>query len=93
MTKAATKDTSKTAGQQTGMIRNIPLSQLDLSPLNPRRNVTDEDITALADSIRTAGLLQNLAGIETETGRVEIVAGGRRLRALFQIADESGNDR
>lgn len=72
--------------------RLVPLSQLDLSPLNPRQNVSDDAVAALADSIRTVGLMQNLAGIETEAGRVEIVAGGRRLRALQLITSEDGGD-
>lgn len=66
------------------------LSRLTLSPLNPRS--ATGDIDALAASLRTVGLLQNLAGIEDPDGRIAIVAGGRRLRAFRQIAEEDGQN-
>ena len=46
----------------------------------------------MAESIKTVGLLQNLAGLEVKQGKtkqIEIVFGGRRMRALQLIADES----
>ncbi|WP_134681419.1 ParB/RepB/Spo0J family partition protein [Paracoccus ravus] len=61
---------------------HFPLSQLMLSTMNPRQHVEEAEVAELAESIWTAGLIQNLAGIETTTGEIEIVAGGRRLRAL-----------
>jgi len=60
------------------------LSQLFLHDLNPRHEVGQEDVEALADSIKTCGLLQNLSGIKDDIG---IVAGGRRLRALAYLAE------
>ena len=46
----------------------------------------DEDgILLLAESLVACGLIQNLAGLRDDSGKVAIVAGGRRLRAL-QIA-------
>lgn len=66
----------------------MPLAALYLSPLNPRQSPDpDEDIDLLAQSIRVCGLIQNLAGLRDEDGRVGIVAGGRRLRALQRLAE------
>jgi len=73
--------------------RMIPLDRLSLSALNPRQEVTEAEIAAMADSIRTLGLLQNLAGLEDADGRVAITAGGRRLRALHLIADQDSADK
>ncbi|MDS9469604.1 ParB N-terminal domain-containing protein [Paracoccus sp. MBLB3053] len=64
----------------------FPLSQLILSAMNPRQHVDEAEVAELAESIWTAGLIQNLAGIETASGEIEIVAGGRRLRALQFLA-------
>lgn len=64
----------------------FPIGSLSISPLNPRQTVTEGEIEELAESLLTVGLIQNLAGIETPKG-VEIVAGGRRLRALKLIAE------
>jgi ParB family chromosome partitioning protein len=66
-------------------IETVALDKLVLSPLNPRQEVTEDEIKLLADSILACGLIQNLSGIKGKGGNVEIVAGGRRLRAL-QIA-------
>ncbi|WP_208348957.1 ParB/Srx family N-terminal domain-containing protein [Pseudaestuariivita rosea] len=82
--------------QSPSVLIDIPLNHLTLSPLNPRQACTAEDITALATSIRTVGLMQNLMGFQSAEGDSEttiaIVAGGRRLRALQQIAAEDGTD-
>ena len=70
-------------------IVNIALTDLILSPMNPRQTASAEGITALAASIRAVGLMQNLAGFPAADGKTSIVAGGRRLRALQSLA-ESG---
>lgn len=65
----------------------FPLASLTLSPMNPRQTVAQTDVIELAESIWTAGLIQSLAGLADADGRCEIVAGGRRLRALQYLAD------
>ncbi|MCK8788154.1 ParB/RepB/Spo0J family partition protein [Roseomonas sp. NAR14] len=70
----------------------IALSKLDPSPANVRRTGTGLGVEALAASIAAHGLLQSLAvrakrdGAGRETGRYEVVAGGRRLAALRLLA-------
>lgn len=72
-------------------ISHVALDRLYLHDANPRQNVNDEDIAALAYSIAAVGLLQNLCGVEDETGgKIGIVAGGRRLRALMILANGDG---
>ncbi|SFQ70170.1 chromosome partitioning protein, ParB family [Roseivivax halotolerans] len=77
-----TKQTTITADEA-----RFPLSKLVLSPMNPRQNVPAAEVEELAESIWTAGLIQNLAGIMDGKGGAEIVAGGRRLRALQLLAE------
>ena len=83
---------TKQTSSPTRTIDQIMLADCVLSPFNPRAHVTDAEITALAASIRTVGLIQNLSGIANADGTIGIVAGGRRLRALQQIAKEDGSD-
>lgn len=64
------------------------ISALSLSPLNARQTVPDDEITSMANSIAIAGLLQNLIGLRDDAGDVQIVGGGKRLRALQQLARE-----
>ncbi|TNC59471.1 ParB N-terminal domain-containing protein [Rubellimicrobium roseum] len=66
----------------------VPFTDLYLSSLNPRRLVSEAGIEALAQNIRELGLIQNLAGLRDDTGRIGIVAGGRRLRALARLQDD-----
>lgn len=72
----------------------VPLADCYLHPLNTRSEPPPADIEALAASIEDNGLLQNLNGwLDPEQpGRVGIVAGGRRLRALLLLAARDGRD-
>lgn len=74
--------------QITATEARFPLASLSLSPMNPRQNVTEGEIIELAESIWTAGLIQSIAGLADDKGGAEIVAGGRRLRALQYLAEK-----
>lgn len=63
-------------------IETVALSNLYLSEINPRQDVADEGIALLAESLVMCGLIQNLSGLRDKDGKVGIVAGGRRFRAL-----------
>jgi ParB family chromosome partitioning protein len=63
----------------------IPLSMLADSPLNVRKS-NGQDVTQLAAMIRSQGLLQNLTVTKGKGNRYEVVAGGRRHRALKLLA-------
>jgi ParB family chromosome partitioning protein len=67
--------------------QTIPLNQLVLSKANVRRTGVSEGIGELAASIAAHGLRQNLNVQPSEDGRrFEVVAGGRRLRAMKMLA-------
>jgi ParB family chromosome partitioning protein len=67
--------------------QTIPLNQLVLSKANVRRTGASEGIGELAASIAAHGLRQNLNVLPSEDGtRFEVVAGGRRLRAMKMLA-------
>lgn len=65
---------------------SIPLKSLIPSPRNVRKT-GGQSIDDLAASIHAHGLLQNLTVIDTKKG-YEVVAGGRRLAALKQLAKQ-----
>ncbi|WP_187430170.1 Nucleoid occlusion protein (plasmid) [Roseobacter fucihabitans] len=60
----------------------FPLAKLSLSPMNPRQDVPEADVIELAESLYGAGMIQSIAGLAGKKDTAEIVAGGRRLRAL-----------
>lgn len=66
----------------------FPLEKLSLSPMNPRQDVPEADVIELAESIWAAGLIQSIAGLAGNKDTAEIVAGGRRLRALQYLAEQ-----
>lgn len=70
-------------------LSNVPVSNLTLSALNPRKNVDLSEIEMLAQSIKACGLLQNLIGFP-EGESIGIVGGGRRLRALQLLKESKG---
>lgn len=67
----------------------VPLSAIEPSPANPRRQFSAEAVEELAESIAAQGLQQplQLRPSLQEPGRFEIVAGERRWRALRLLAE------
>ena len=79
-------------------IRDVRLSQLDLSPDNVRKTPADASaFTELKASIAAHGLLENLIARSMEPGtdsvtRYAVIAGGRRLAAMQALAAEGALD-
>ena len=61
--------------------RMLPLHRVEPNPEQPRQDFDEEELTALAESIRQHGVLQPLTVRETGTGYYQIIAGERRWRA------------
>jgi ParB family transcriptional regulator, chromosome partitioning protein len=73
-------------------LRTVPIELIRANPNNPRKRFNEEELTQLADSIRSKGLLQPLVVRPLPQGQAgqglagyELVAGERRWRAS-QIA-------
>ena len=60
-------------------IVEIPLTSISPHPDNPRKDLGD--LTELADSIRTTGILQNLTVVQNEDYTYTVIIGHRRLAA------------
>ncbi len=74
--------------RRAGSVFWIEVEKIDPNPHQPRREIPEESLKELADSIREHGILQPLLvskkEVATERGldvRYELVAGERRLRA------------
>ena len=68
--------------------RNIPLGRLTLSAANVRQASADpEDDKKLQASILSLGVLENLLVVPDSDDTFAVVAGGRRLAALQQLAE------
>ena len=69
--------------------RLLPIYKVEPNPDQPRHDFDDEELEALAESIRVHGILQPLTVRETASGYFQIIAGERRWRAarLANLSD------
>lgn len=63
-------------------LKHVPIEMISANPLNPRKHFAEDDLEALAKSLREKGLLQPIV-VRPKAGGTgyEIVAGERRWRA------------
>jgi len=80
--KPAAHPPAKASSKATGF-EEIPVSAVDPNPFQPRRDFSEAQLSELADSIRSEGLLQPIV-VRQARGRYQLVAGERRWRA-FQL--------
>ena len=69
--------------------RHVPPDLILPNPTQPRRRFDSESISALAESLRTAGIIQPLIVRPLADGRYEIIAGERRWRAAREAGLET----
>lgn len=62
-------------------IISLPISELVPGKYQPRTEFDDETLDALAESIKSKGIIQPLVVRKNETSQYEIIAGERRWRA------------
>lgn len=62
-------------------IQLVPVDSIDPNPHQPRRRFNDDELSDLADSIKSHGIMQPLVAVVGTQGRHQLVAGERRLRA------------
>lgn len=65
--------------------KTLRISEIEPNRNQPRKNFSDEAITALADSIQEHGMLQPILVRPLSTGGYQIVAGERRWRAARML--------
>ena len=78
-------DTSIPQTQGSSNLNEIPISQIEPNPNQPRREFDELALKELAASIHEIGLITPVTLRQTEEGKYQIIAGERRWRAS-QIA-------
>ncbi len=66
---------------ETEELRQIPIDMISPNPRQPRRQFDEEGLVALADSIKTRGVISPVLVRPLPGGNYELVAGERRWRA------------
>jgi ParB family chromosome partitioning protein len=74
--------------EESGELLQIPVQAIRPNPFQPRHVFDDDAIQDLANSLRTAGLLQPIVLRPTNGGTYELIAGERRWRAAFALGWE-----
>lgn len=74
-------DTSDVKTQGSSNLNEIPVSQIEPNPDQPRREFDEEALQELADSIRTMGIIAPITLRQVSEDRYQIIAGERRWRA------------
>ena len=64
-----------------GAVCTLPLQKIEPNPLQPRKTFAEEELDALAESIRIHGIIQPLTVRLLPNGYYQIIAGERRWRA------------
>ena len=69
--------------------RLLPIYKVEPNPDQPRQDFDEEELEALAESIRIHGVIQPLTVREIGSGYFQIIAGERRWRAarLAQLSE------
>lgn len=78
------------AQQDTEWDRNnrllrLPLDKIQANPFQPRLDFDEQELNALAESIKEMGLLQAITVRETKQGEYQIIAGERRFQACKRL--------
>jgi ParB family chromosome partitioning protein len=77
-----------TSGIGDPEFREVPVAMIRPNPDQPRRSFNPESISALAESISDAGVIQPLILRPLNDGRYELIAGERRWRAAREAGVE-----
>jgi ParB family transcriptional regulator, chromosome partitioning protein len=64
-----------------GGVKEVPVSQIEPNPYQPRQRFDEETLTGLTASIRELGVLQPILVRKVDDTRFELIAGERRWRA------------
>jgi ParB family chromosome partitioning protein len=86
--EALIPDTTALRPEDGDRILSLPVESIEPNPLQPRRDFAPEELDALADSIRSQGLLQPIVVRSLGGARYQLVAGERRWRAAARAGFE-----
>lgn len=70
--------------QTLGTVQSVPVGVIASGRFQPRRTFDEASLNRLAESIRTAGVMQPVVLRRTAQGGLELVAGERRWRAAIR---------
>ena len=80
-TNASKSEQQQIVKELSSHIAMIPLEQIEINPFQPRTQFDEDELSALAQSIRTHGIIQPLTIRRLGDESFQIISGERRFRA------------
>lgn len=71
------------------LVKEIPLSEVEANPQQPRSKFDEESLEELANSIKQLGIIQPITVRVVDTGKYQIISGERRYRASKMLGYEA----
>lgn len=68
---------------ESDTVLELPILDIERSPYQPRREFKDEELSELAESLKNTGLVSPPSVRKNASGKYELIAGERRLRAAL----------
>ena len=78
-----------TPSSETSGLLQLPLSEIEENPFQPRREFSETEIISLAESLKEHDLLQPIL-VRRVDGRYQLISGERRLRAARHPTEGQG---
>ena len=78
---ADTDITSAAGSALAGSVSNIPISQIEANPFQPRTEFHPEQLSELSESIKVHGVIQPITVRKMGFDRYQLISGERRTRA------------
>lgn len=75
------KPVQESAEKLLRSVLQVPITEIERSPWQPRQDFDEENLLGLAESIKTYGVINPLICRKLKNGRFELIGGERRLRA------------
>ncbi|NUM32347.1 MAG: ParB/RepB/Spo0J family partition protein [Bacteroidetes bacterium] len=79
--ESADTDISKFEAKTLNSVANVPISQIEANPFQPRNDFNEENINELAESIKVHGVIQPITVRKIAFEKYQIISGERRTRA------------
>lgn len=72
---------SELSAKTSGSVATVSIQNIEVNPFQPRTDFKEEELLALADSIRVHGIIQPITVRKVHTDKFQIISGERRFRA------------
>ncbi|MDR2813135.1 MAG: ParB/RepB/Spo0J family partition protein [Prevotellaceae bacterium] len=85
----ATAPARQTPPVKSELVKEIPLSEIEPNPQQPRSKFDEESLAELAESIKHLGIIQPITVRAVDKNKYQIISGERRYRASKMLGHET----